>query len=151
MYHIKFNKWFFYFFDGCINKYTNNNLWTSFVDDNFNYFIYLYIHLFDYLNLMKVNFKLGYRVIGKFNYLNIRQNNCSEFISLIMTLLIPNNNDNIKIIYSDSQLIFHYWSKNNKTKINIHTIKLSYINECFYLYNLFEKKMVLLITIPIQG
>ena len=68
--------------------------------------------------------------------------NSAELIALLMALRIWNKlNRDIKVICTDNNLVYLYWSKNHvaeKTRAEMSPTKLAYIEECSKLRELFE-------------
>lgn len=73
----------------------------------------------------------------------LQQNNCAELIALVLALRLASIESRIKIIYTDSQLLEKYWSKNHvneNTKKTMDANKLAYILECATLRKQFEER-----------
>lgn len=131
--------------DGGCSKHTGDSAWGSVVD-NKGIDVLVNSNL-EYLQDMDIKEKELARskrniIIAKFNDVASQQTNGSELLSLVAGLRIALYT-NIKIIYSDSQLMVDWWSKGHVSAAKRKTIdneKLSYIEECAKLRLEFESK-----------
>jgi ribonuclease HI len=135
--------------DGGMNTKTGNEAWGSVVDNNGNCLIKKYKEQlrkdFPELKFRKEELPVGKRYIVPviFNDVSNQQNNGAELIAMTIGLKICEYDHTYKVIYSDSQLIIQYWSKNHISKDKLKTIdqdKLRYIHICSELRSDFESR-----------
>lgn len=130
--------------DGGCNKQTKDTAFASVVDYQGNDLIGKYSHLLSDMELRDVILPVGRRIIAiaKFNDVKSQQNNGAELLALIIGYRIALVNEDIKIIYSDSNLIINYWSKRltPSKESQMDARKVSYIKELIELRKTFEAK-----------
>ncbi len=132
------------FCDGCCNKTTNGEGWSSIVNEKGECLITKYNDIDTSDLIIKIaNLPVGTRsiIICKFNDVVSQQNNGAELLALYLSLKVALKY-NFKIINCDSELLVKYWSKGittKKTKLKMDTTKLDYINKVVELRKEFEK------------
>lgn len=120
--------------DGGHNKHTDDEAWGSVVDETERDLVYEYKELLSDMSLKKVKLPKGERwiIVSKFNDVSSQQNNGAELLAMVASLRIAlYKNDVFDKIYSDSELIVKWWSKNlneNKKK-TMDKRKVQYIEE----------------------
>lgn len=133
-----------FFVDGGCNSNTEGNAWGSVVFSNGSDLLCNYLPL---LTDMRVEYKqlaseCRYVIIVSFTDVTSQQNNGAELLAMIAGLRIANycyeNNHPITHIFSDSQLIINYWSKQLKSNSNLSELKQQYILECINLRKKYE-------------
>ena len=129
--------------DGGHNKDTGSVAYGSVVDHQGNDMIEYYKFLFeDYdLEFRTVDLPVGRRtvVISNFEDCKLQQNNGAELLALFIGLKIANHITIFKTIFSDSQVVCDYWSKNIVNN-NFCDEKIFYIKSTILQRNIFEKK-----------
>lgn len=99
--------------DGGKNRDTGDYAFASIVDSNGNDLIKPYSFLFQDFDLQDVTLPVGKRTIIRCLFPGVeQQNNGAELIAALCGTRIALYTGNIDIIYSDSDLIVKYWSKN---------------------------------------
>jgi pentapeptide MXKDX repeat protein len=125
--------------DGGCNKQTKDTAFASVVDYQGNDLIEKYSYLFPDMDLNEVILPVGKRVIAiaKFDDVKKQQNNGAELLALIIGYRIALEDINIRIIYSDSDLMIKYWSK------KLDSIKASKMDQrkVKYIYELINLRM----------
>lgn len=129
--------------DGCCNKTTSSEAWASVCNESGEDLIKKYSNLYSDLEYKQVTVPKGDKtiIVAKSTDVASQQNNFGELLAMVFALRISKI-EHTKIIYSDSQLIVVYWSKNHinpKTRAKMDPKKLAYINECSDLRKEFEK------------
>lgn len=136
--------------DGGSNKQTKanglNEAWGSVVYGDATDAIEPNRHLFDELELREVDLPVGHRTIVVFVAKDVasQNNNGAELLGMYMSCLIAlkNKNKQIKVIYSDSNLIIDYWSRGHvsiASRAKMDPVKLYYINRLALLRQEFER------------
>lgn len=136
------------FVDGACNKHTVSEdgsieAWATVVDEKGINLLSKYPELCKDFNSKIVNTPKGEQtvIVAKFNDVAYQQNNGAELISLLVGLRIALSTKNYKVINTDSELCYKWWSvghvsTNSKRKMDSN--KLFYINECARLRKEFE-------------
>lgn len=99
--------------DGGHNKQTGVEAWGCVVNGNNDDMINKHKDIMQDLELKNVTLPVGNRtiIVSKFNDVKSQQNNGAELLALVAGLRIAIYSDeNISIIYSDSDLCIKYWS-----------------------------------------
>jgi ribonuclease HI len=134
--------------DGGCNKMTGDEAWGSVVDDNKNCLITKYKKMireeFPDLILKKKELPVGVRyiVVSKFNDVASQQNNGAELLAMMIGLYICSLDKNYNIVYSDSDTVIKWWSKNHISKEKQKTMdkeKMKYIKTCSEFREKFEE------------
>jgi ribonuclease HI len=131
--------------DGCCNDETKISGcgWGSVVDKNSEDLIPKYKHLskdFKYEEKRGKN-KDREVIIAQATDVKEQQNNYAELLSFLFALRIATNNENVKEICSDANLIIKFWGNpTHNTKLTADENKNKYIQECKKLRKNFETR-----------
>ena len=128
--------------DACCNKKTGDSSYASVIEyNNFhkNDLIEEHKDLFDDMQLKRLLFPIGEYTIIVAHTTDVasQHNNYGELLAFIAGLRIAKRIGS-KHLYSDSDLIIKYWSKNVSKTVK-DPIKRKYIQECIYLRKEFEE------------
>src|SRR3989344_3325251 len=127
--------------DGGMNKQTGNVAWGCVVDSEGNDLIPGNKDLLSDLRLIDVVLPVGKRTvcISNFTDVKMQQNNGAELLAFIIGLRIASKSTKYKTLYTDSDLIYKYWSVNKKYSIKCKDCnKAKFIIEAIELRTKFE-------------
>ena len=129
------------FCDGCCNKTTNGEGWSSIVDEKGECLITKYCENEFNLIIKRVKLPVGERsiIVCKFGDVKTQQNNGAELLALYLSLKIALKY-NYRVINCDSELLVKYWSKGIVNRGKIGESKLWYIDKAILLRTEFEKQ-----------
>ncbi len=139
--------------DGACNKNTGDEAWGSVTDFYGNDLLEDKQEFMTDMETKIEKLPVGTRriIISKFNDVKTQQNNGAELLAMLVGLRMAMKDSNIKVIHTDSQLVYEWWSTGHISPAKKKTMdprKKAFIEECGKLRIIFEKNGGKLVKIP---